>query len=110
MKKDLGYCELLDIYGKLLTPHQREVASGYYDYDLSLSELAENMNVSRQAVHDALEKAEETLDRYEECVGYRRMNKAVRETLMKVEKSISAGENSAAIEAIHALIGGPEGQ
>ena len=43
--------ELLDIYGKLLTKRQRECLELYYDENLTLAEIAEHFNISRQAVH-----------------------------------------------------------
>lgn len=66
--KDLRYSELNDIYGSLLTPHQSEVVKGYYDSDLSLSELAENLRISRQGVMDVLRTAENALDKYEKAL------------------------------------------
>ena len=70
MKKDLRISELNDIYGELLTSRQREILQNYYDYDLSLSEIAENMGISRQGARDAIVKASEQLSFYEEVVGY----------------------------------------
>ncbi len=52
---------LLDFYGALLTERQREMMRLRVEEDLSLSEIADEFDVSRQAVHDALRKAERTL-------------------------------------------------
>ena len=52
MEKDLRYSMLLQIYGNLLTEKQQEVVGLYYDYDLSLAEISENLGISRQAVLD----------------------------------------------------------
>lgn len=57
------YC---DIYGKLLTQKQYEIINDYYNNDLSLSEIAENNNITRQAVRDILKKGENKLFEYEE--------------------------------------------
>ena len=70
MKKDLSISGLNDVYGVLLTPHQREVIRNYYDYDLSLSEIAENSGISRQAVRDVIVKAVEQLKFYEDKLGF----------------------------------------
>ncbi|MCD5410160.1 MAG: HTH domain-containing protein [Clostridiales bacterium] len=56
---------MLDFYGKLLTDKQLEVMELYYNQDLSLTEIAENLNVTRQAVHDAIKKSEKSLKEYE---------------------------------------------
>lgn len=56
---------LFDFYGALLTEKQRQCLEMHYLNDLSLSEIAEEYNVSRQAVHDILRRAEQTLQEYE---------------------------------------------
>ena len=61
---------LLDIYGKLLTEKQYELLDDYYNSDLSLSEIAENQNITRQAVRDNLKKGENKLFEYEEKLGF----------------------------------------
>lgn len=57
---------LLDFYGALLTDKQHEMMRLRVEEDLSLSEIADGFGVSRQAVHDALRKAEKTLTDMEE--------------------------------------------
>ncbi|MDO1605532.1 putative DNA-binding protein [Lactobacillus sp. YT155] len=56
---------LFNFYGELLTDKQHEYMSLYYVEDLSLGEIAEQFNVSRQAVYDNLKRSEEILDSYE---------------------------------------------
>lgn len=64
------YASLLyDFYGVLLSDAQRAVMSLYHEDNLSLSEIAEELGQSRQAVHYTLKKAENTLDAYEEKLG-----------------------------------------
>ena len=67
--KDLQYVLLLDCYGSLLTQRQRALLEGYYDEDLSLSELAEPLGISRQAVHDSIRRGERQLEQYEAQMG-----------------------------------------
>ena len=57
---------LCDIYGKLLTEKQFEFINDYYNNDLSLSEIAENNEITRQAVRDIIKKGERKLFEYEE--------------------------------------------
>ena len=57
---------LLDFYGELLTDRQRDCLALHYESDLSLGEIAEQMQVSRQAVHDNIHRAEQVLRTYEE--------------------------------------------
>ena len=69
MKKDLRISELCDVYGELLTTRQKDIINSYYDYDLSLAEISENYGITRQAVRDAIVKASEQLENYENVVG-----------------------------------------
>ena len=73
-KGRLHYLALWDAYGPLLTELQREICELYYSLDLSLSEIAEEKGVSKQAVSDTLKKSRELLDSYEEKLHFRRDN------------------------------------
>lgn len=57
---------LLDIYGNMLTDKQKEMMELYYCYDLSLAEISENKQISRNAVHDLLKRTVHLLEKYEE--------------------------------------------
>lgn len=60
---------LMDFYAPLLTPHRREVMRLYCEEDLSLAEIAEQLQITRQGVSDALKKARAQLEDYEEKLG-----------------------------------------
>ena len=60
---------LLDFYGELLTEKQRECFDLHYNEDLSLSEIAEQIGVSRQGVWDNIRRAEATLSEIEDKTG-----------------------------------------
>ena len=60
---------LLDYYGELLTPRQRECYELHYNDDLSLSERAEQCGISRQGAWDNLRRASEALEEMEEKTG-----------------------------------------
>ena len=66
MLKHIEVSILLDIYGKLLTEKQANILDMYYNQDLSLSEIAEVVKTTRQAVVDAIKKGENKLFEYEE--------------------------------------------
>lgn len=68
-KNTLEMTMLFDFYGELLTEKQREYFDLYYNDDLSLSEIAENDNITRQGVRDILRRAENTLSDTEHKTG-----------------------------------------
>ena len=73
MKDDIERVEyasmLYDFYGSLLNDAQNEVMALYHEDDMSLSEIAEEIGQTRQAVHYTLRKAEKALESYEEKLG-----------------------------------------
>ena len=68
-EKDLKKAYLLDFYGDVLTERKKEVLDMYYNEDLSLSEIAEQIGISRQGVRDLIKKAEEEIFFLEEKLG-----------------------------------------
>ena len=66
MEKKVEVSILCQIYGKLLTEKQYQFIDDYYNNDLSLSEIAENNNITRQAVRDVIKKGVSKLFEYEE--------------------------------------------
>ena len=69
MEKNVKVSILCQIYGKLLTEKQLTILDNYYNQDLSLSEIAENEKITRQAVRDIIKKGENKLFEFEEKLG-----------------------------------------
>ena len=69
MPKNLEISILLDYYGQMLTEKQREVAQLYYNEDLSLAEIAQFANITRQGVRDSIKRAEHALGEMESKLG-----------------------------------------
>ncbi|HPU62809.1 MAG TPA: YlxM family DNA-binding protein [Mobilitalea sp.] len=64
---ELIYLSMLyDFYGDLLPDNKKQVFEDYVLNDLSLSEIAEHMNISRQGVHDIVKRCTQELKDYEE--------------------------------------------
>ena len=95
--KDFTYLELSDIYGSALTEKQREIISDYYARDFSLTEIAENRGVSRQAVHYALKQAQDSLNGYETKFGFMSF---LRELTVKLDGAIERGGNECGLNEI----------
>ena len=81
MEKKVEVSILCQIYGKLLTKKQFEFIDDYYNNDLSLSEIAENNNITRQAVRDVIKKGENKLFEFEEKL-------LIMKKMLKQEKQI----------------------
>ena len=61
MEKNVEINLLLDFYGNLLTERQREVMGLYYEDNLSLTEIADMLDISKQGVSDNIKRAEKSL-------------------------------------------------
>ena len=70
MEKNVKLSILCELYGELLTKKQYQIINDYYNNDLSLSEIAQNNNITRQAVRDILKKGENKLFEYEEKLNF----------------------------------------
>lgn len=88
---------LYDFYGQLLTDKQQKFVELYYAHDLSLSEIAEQFNISRQAVHDVIKRAESVLMGYEDKLGlvskFMEQRERLFEALKLLEQEPSLGGN-----------------
>ena len=77
---------LFEFYGELITEKQYEFIDDYYNNDLSLSEIAENNGITRQAVRDIIKKGEKKLFEYEEKLTF--MKRTLNQE-KKIEKVLS---------------------
>lgn len=62
-------CLLLDFYGQLLSDRARETLELHFAEDMSLAEIADTDGISRQAVHDRVHRALESLESFESRLG-----------------------------------------
>lgn len=59
------YGRLFEIYGALLSEDRQKIMASYFEYNMTLVEIAEERKITRQAVLDAIDKSCEKLDKYE---------------------------------------------
>ena len=94
-EKNLKLAYLLDFYGDVLDEHTRSVMKAYYDDDLSLSEIAEGVGISRQGVRHVIKKGEEHLSFLEDRLGlaehYKELEEAV-ELIESVKQSLDSDD------------------
>lgn len=105
MGKNLKFSELLDCYGELLTDKQRDAIDLYYNEDLSLAEIAQDLSISRQGVRDSIKRGEEALTTFENEIGLLKKQKAydsfLKEILllaMSLRAELSAADSPAHIQ------------
>ena len=104
MEKQVKISVLLQIYGKLLTEKQYNLLDDYYNNDLSLSEIAENEGITRQAVRDNLKKGENNLFEYEEKLGIMKTTITKQETIADVLSEITKINNKMSDEEIAKIL------
>ena len=95
-EKDLKKACLLDFYGDVLSNRKKEVLDMYYNEDLSLGEIAEQIGISRQGVRDMIKKAEEELEFLEEKLGLAQKMSKLRqhfENVLNIAKELDLPEN-----------------
>ena len=109
MKENIGtvqYASMLyDFYGALLKESQLEVMTMYHEDNLSLSEIAEELGMTRQAVHYTLKKAEAKLEEYDGKLGlvanYQENQKRAEQLIAKIN---DLGIDEAELEPIVKMI------
>lgn len=69
-ERDLRFLQLWDCYSGLLTPTQRQITDLYFNYDLSLSEIAAEKGITRQGVQECLKKCRQQLEEYENALHF----------------------------------------
>jgi len=88
MEEVIYYSELYDLYKNLLTDKQKEYFEEYYFNNLSFSEIAENYNVSRNAVYRQVKFTKDILDNYEEKLMLKKKKDEIEEILGDDDVSI----------------------
>jgi len=90
LAKLLRIGQLYDFYGALLTDKQRKCLEMHYLNDLSLAEIADEFQVSRQAVHDILRRVEQLLEDYEAKLGLVERYRQDQETIRKAYELLNS--------------------
>ena len=82
------YSELFDYYGELFTDKQKEYFVDYYFNNLTLQEIAENSDVSKNAVHKSIKDITEKLDYYESKLNLYNNKKKIEKLIENIDKEI----------------------
>ncbi len=95
MSKDLGISRLCDAYGALITDNMRYALREYYDADLSLAEIGEELGISRQAVLCRLRQAEKRLRELEDQLGIVASSDRLKAKLVELRAELDSDTESA---------------
>ena len=87
LDKFVEIANLLEIYSSLLSEKQKEYLEDHFENDLSLSEIAKNNNVSRQAIYDNIKRGIALLYDYEDKLKFYQIKKKIREELMNLKEN-----------------------
>lgn len=87
ISKTVYFNKLLSLYENLLSETQKDILISYYQYNLSLSEIAEERNITRAAVDDALKKGQEKLLDLEKKLNLLEKTKSILEITERLKKN-----------------------
>ena len=94
MSKNMTIALLYDLYKEMLTEKQAECVDLYYNEDLSLSEMSENLDITRQGARDNIKRAEKTLLETEEKLGLGKRFLNIQNRLDQIDEIIKEIEKS----------------
>ena len=79
---------LYDYYGELFTDKQKEYFEDYYFNNLTLAEIAENNNISKNAIHKQIKEAESKLEMFEEKLELLKKKEQIRNIIKNLDNEI----------------------
>ena len=86
MEKIVEQGLLYDFYGELLTKHQKKIYEDAVNNDYSLSEIADELGITRQGVHDLIKRCDKTLQDYEEKLHLIKKFISIKEKITKINE------------------------
>ena len=104
MEKLVQVARLFDTYGSLLNEKQKDVINCYYNEDLSLNEIAENNNKSKQAISDMIQRSVDKLFEFENELSLIKKKNQLREYLSLLRELIESSNQSEAMDMIDEMI------
>lgn len=99
MEKFVERTLLYDFYGELLTAHQREIYEDVVLNDYSISEVAAELGISRQGVHDQIRRVDKLLDGYEDKLRLVQKFIRIRDQVDQIRKTVEACDPAGLDEA-----------
>lgn len=94
------YGRLFDLYGDLLSADRQKIMSDYFEFNMTLAEIAQEKNISRQAVLDAIDKSCEKLKEFESVLQIYAKRNALRADLSELLSLAESKELKEKVEEI----------
>ncbi len=94
---------LFDFYGELLTDKQKSIFEMFYLNDLSLTEIGQELNISRQAVRDQLKRTEKILSEYEDKLMLLERFYEQKKLVRKIKSIVEDIENSSNLDSVNII-------
>ena len=110
LEKSVEIGTLCAFYGGLLTQRQLEALRLHYEEDYTLGEIAEQMSVTRQNVHELITRSVQKLRRYEEALGLAARAEDTARALRKAQSLVSQGSLNEANRILETIIRQQEGE
>lgn len=104
MEKLVQVARLFDTYGSLLNEKQKDVINCYYNEDLSLNEIAQNNNKSKQAISDMIQRSVDKLFEFENELSLIKKKNQLRDDLSLLRELIESSNQSEAMDMIDEMI------
>ena len=95
------YGKLFEVYGKLLSEDRQRIMSAYFEYNMTLAEIAKERNISRQAVLDAIDKSCQKLKEYETALQITKKNQVLTESLSEILADKTCSDEVKRLSLIH---------
>lgn len=110
LEKSVEIGTLCAFYGGLLTQRQLEALRLHYEEDYTLGEIAEQMSVTRQNVHELITRSVQKLRRYEEALGLAARAEDTARALRKAQSLLAQGSLNEANRILETIIRQQEGE
>ena len=94
---------LFDFYGELLTDKQKSIFEMFYLNDLSLTDIGQELNISRQAVRDQLKRTEKILSEYEDKLMLLERFYEQKKLVRKIKSIVEDIENSSNLDSVNII-------
>lgn len=107
LEKNIEVSKWLERYGELLTPKQQHFLHLYYNEDFTLNEVAQELGVSRQNVHDLIHRALQKLSHYESILQLQKKSVISLKQINKLENllvNLPPKEQEEATACLNALL------